>query len=246
MEPRKLNWTFIHWHYTTCIRAALCIIQELTAKRFSGVAWALSTSPKDINIISEWESDMPNNSSLHKVPSMLTYNSKGTVTSWGYDLDSQRDFVSWFKLSLSEEASERFANEQPQRFEKLEKILAHLKKEPVDVVSDYLRCLWGHATEVIQRAIGRQLWENIGIKIVLTLPAIWDHKAQELTRKAADMAGLLARTGTSLELIGEPESAALAVFEEMGLLKKRGLKVVPSSIHLWFTDFLDWRFFRCV
>jgi molecular chaperone DnaK (HSP70) len=170
----------------------------------------------------------------------------GTVTSWGYELDSQRDFVSWFKLSLSEEASERFANEQPQRFAQLDKILTKLRKEPVDVASDYLRCLWAHATEVIQRTIGKQLWENISIKIVLTLPAIWDHKAQELTRKAAGMAGLPARTGTTLELIGEPESAALAVFEEMGHLKKRGLKVTPSSMHLCFTDFLGWRFFRCV
>ncbi|KAH8656043.1 hypothetical protein BGZ60DRAFT_567892 [Tricladium varicosporioides] len=197
---------------------------------FSGVAWALSTSPNDINIISEWESDLPNNSTLHKVPSVLTYNSKGEVTSWGYDLDNKREFVSWFKLGLSDEAAEKFQNEQPQRFAKLENILAWLKKEPVDVVSDYLRCLWTHTIEIIQRSIGKQLWENINIKIVLTVPAIWDHKAQELTRRAADMAGLLARSDTTLELIGEPESAALAVFEEMGHLKKRGLKVGDSFV----------------
>lgn len=160
------------------------------------------------------------------MPSVLTYNSKGKVTSWGYNLDSNREFVSWFKLGLSDEASARFQNEQPQRFAKLEDILARLKKKPVDVVSDYLRCLWTHTIQVIQRSIGKQLWENITIKIVLTVPAIWDHKAQELTRRAADVAGLLARSETTLELIGEPESAALAVFEEMGHLKKRGLKVV--------------------
>ena len=148
------------------------------------------------------------------------------MTSWGYNLDNKREFVSWFKLALSDEGAEQFQNEQPQRFAKLEKILTWLKKEPVDVVSDYLRCLWAHAVEVIQRSIGKQLWENLPKKIVLTVPAIWDHKAQELTRKAANMAGLLARSDTTLELIGEPESAALAVFEDMGHLKKRGLKVV--------------------
>jgi molecular chaperone DnaK (HSP70) len=80
-------------------------------------------------------------------------------------------------------------------------------------------------TEVIQSRIGKLLWENMTLQIVLTVPAIWDHKAQELTRKAAEMAGLLVRSDTTLELVGEPEAAALAVFDELRSQKKRSLKV---------------------
>jgi len=82
---------------------------------------------------------------------------------------------------------------------------------------------------VIQSRIGKLLWENMTLKIVLTVPAIWDHKAQELTRKAAEMAGLLARNDTTLELVGEPEAAALAVFDEMRSQNNRSLKVSHHS-----------------
>jgi molecular chaperone DnaK (HSP70) len=168
---------------------------------------------------------MPSSSDLHKVPSVLTYNSKGEVTSWGYRLDSHRHQISWFKLGLSEYGSQKLAQEQPERSEMLKVLAAAFRKKPAEVVGDYLRCLWTHATESIQTNIGRHLWENLQLKIVLTVPAIWDHKAQELTRKAAEMAGLLARTNTTLELIGEPEAAALAVFDEMTAQKKRSLQV---------------------
>jgi molecular chaperone DnaK (HSP70) len=85
--------------------------------------------------------------------------------------------------------------------------------------------LWSHATETIKSKIGQTLWENLAIRIVLTVPAIWDHQAQELTRKSAEMAGLMARKNTTLELIGEPEAAALAVFDDIKLQKERRLKV---------------------
>lgn len=204
----------------------------MTFDSFSGVAWALSTSPKDINIVSSWDSDQPHNSDLHKVPSALTYNSKNEVTSWGFALEPRRrNHISWFKLGLSEKAARCFARDQPQRFEKLTTVLAQHGKQPVDVTADYLHCLWTHATEIIQRRIGRDLWEHVQLRLVLTVLAIWDHKAQELTRKAAEMAGMLARSDTTLELIGEPEAAALAVLEEMSAQKKKGLKAgqIPGS-----------------
>jgi hypothetical protein len=116
-------------------------------------------------------------------------------------------------------------------------VLAQHGKGLVDVAADYLRCLWTHATEIIQSRIGRDLWENVQLRLVLTVPAIWDHKAQELTRKAAEMAGMLAWSDTTLELIGEPEAAAMAVLEEMSVQKKRSLKAgqIPGS---WNFDWL--------
>jgi len=168
---------------------------------------------------------MPSNSDRHKVPSILTYNSKGEVTSWGYTIDSNRYQISWFKLGISENGSQKLEDEQPERSKMLKALAKAYGKKPVDVVGDYLRCLWTHASESIQTSIGKHLWENLRLKIVLTVPAIWDHKAQEITRQAAEMAGLLARTDTTLELIGEPEAAALAVFEDMNAQRKRSLQV---------------------
>lgn len=191
--------------------------------RYSGVAWALSTSPADISIISSWESDLPANSDNHKVPSVLTYDSKGNVNSWGYKLERRRHHISWFKLLLSNHAMSKVASEQPERVNKLLQLLAEFKKEPVDVAADYLRELWKHASDDISRKVST-LWQNADLKITLTVPAIWDLSAQELTKKAAEMAGLLDRKGTKFRLIGEPEAAALCVIEEISAQKWQKLK----------------------
>jgi len=168
---------------------------------------------------------MPGQSDLHKVPSIITYDSKGLVSSWGYKLDKRQHPISWFKLLLSQEATERLQNEQPQRFGRLQTLLELHNKIPVEVVADYLRCLWAHATEEIRKKIGHGLWNNMKLKVVLTVPAIWDHKAQEVTKRAAEMAGMLEKADTTLELIGEPEAAALSVFNEMNTQVMRGFQV---------------------
>jgi len=169
---------------------------------------------------------MPGQRDLHKVPSIVTYDSVGLVSSWGYKIDTKRRHqLSWFKLGLSDRATERVKIELHERHERLQKLLDIHKKTSIDVVADYLRCLWAHAAETIKRKIGKVCWTNMKLKIVLTVPAIWDHKAQELTKRAAEMAGMLERNGTTLELVAEPEAAALSVFNEMKRQKLRGLKV---------------------
>lgn len=165
---------------------------------------------------------------MHKVPSIVTYDTKGRVTSWGYKLESYRHYISWFKLGLSSQGLQQLSEDQPQRYKQLQELLKTFGKTPLDVVADYLRCLWAHATETIQTKLGKHLWENLRVRIVLTVPAIWDHNAQEATRQAARRAGLMERGTTILELIGEPEAAALAVFDEMEIQRKRMLKVCDT------------------
>jgi len=69
--------------------------------------------------------------------------------------------------------------------------------------------------------------DNSPFKVVLTVPAIWDHAAQDLTRRAAKKAGILVpRLGknTTLEMISEPEAAALAFFNDANLKGQIGLE----------------------
>jgi hypothetical protein len=137
---------------------------------YSGLAWALSTSPKDINIVSNWDCDFPSFSDQHKVPSILTYNSKGDVCSWGYKLVDYRYQFSCFTPCLSDSGIDKLAIDQPARYKELQKYLEAFKKKPIDVVFDYLRGLWNYAVEDIQGKIGKYHWENLTIKIVLTVP----------------------------------------------------------------------------
>jgi phenylpyruvate tautomerase PptA (4-oxalocrotonate tautomerase family) len=163
-----------------------------------------------------------------KVPSVLAYNSKAEVASWGFSLHRNRVEINCFKLLLSEQATEELAKSRPNEHKKLQAKLEKLEKEPSDVVGDYLRCLWHHVVENIKEKIGNLLWENLNLKIMLTIPTIWDHKAQAMLRRSAEKAGLLERTGTLLELVGKPEAAAVAVLSEMQLQRWGNLKVSRS------------------
>jgi molecular chaperone DnaK (HSP70) len=183
--------------------------------------------------VSDWETEEANNTDLEKVPSVVTYNSKGEVNSWGFTPEERQHHISWFKMGLCEEARKMLAKERPERYKKLYDLLATYKKDPLDVSADYLRLLWAHSMENIREMVDPLLWENIKMRIVLTVPAIWDHKAQALTRKAAKMAGMLDRKGSTLELIGEPEAAVLAVFKGMNTSRNH------SSLKVSYTELIS-------
>jgi len=104
-----------------------------------------------------------------------------------------------------------------------------LQKAPIDVVADYLHRLWTHATEALQSKLGPELFDQLPIKLVLTVPAIWDHQAQELTRQAAEKAGLVSRINVDLELVSEPEAAARYVLSETLALKAGDAFVVCDA-----------------
>lgn len=185
-----------------------------TNLRYSGVAYALSTRPKVIEVISDWESEIDHNSDSAKVPSKIAYSKDGNVTSWGFDHDPVDNQFSWFKLLLSEDTKSR----RRHVLGSLEAAMQSLQKAPVDVVADYLNRLWRHVSEVLKNKLGEYLFECLPIRLVLTVPAVWDHAAQELTRMAAEKAGLMARSNLELTLVSEPEAAARYVLNDsMGL-----------------------------
>lgn len=196
--------------------------------RFSCATWALSTSPDDIFTVAAWEDENMFNMDSHKTPSVLTYNSKAEVASWGFSLHQNGVAIKCFKLLLSEQATEELAKSRPNEHKILQAELKKLGKEPSDVVGDYLRCLWHHVVGNIKENIGHLLWENLNLKIILTIPTLWDHKASRMLRRSAEKAGLLERTGTLLELVGESEAAAIGMLSEIRLPQWGNVKVSRS------------------
>ena len=147
------------------------------------------------------------------------------VTCWGFHtLDDTGTRFKNFKLLLSQ-----IAHNHPKNRSLLQALEA-LGKEPVDVVADYLRCLWRHTLRELSstsKIETRVAIDNSRFKVVLTVPAIWDHAAQDLTRRAARKGGILApRLGkkTTLAMISEPEAAALAFFNDANLKGQIDLK----------------------
>ncbi|KXH67146.1 hypothetical protein CSAL01_08743 [Colletotrichum salicis] len=72
---------------------------------FSGVSWAYSGQPDNIEVISRWESKINLNSEKEKVPSSILFQGKRGNTSWGYAIpnDGKQEPLKWFKLLLVDE-----------------------------------------------------------------------------------------------------------------------------------------------
>ncbi|GAA5840524.1 hypothetical protein JCM11251_007608 [Rhodosporidiobolus azoricus] len=88
-------------------------------------------------------------------------------------------------------------------------------KEPIDVVTDFLSCVWKYAKERITEEIG-SVADLEAADVILTVPAAWDAQGCDVMRTAAINAGMVqaARGGDRnwrdrLRIITEPEAAAI-------------------------------------
>jgi molecular chaperone DnaK (HSP70) len=115
----------------------------------------------------------------------------------------------WFKLLL--ETEYRYEREAEQVISS-KKTLEGINKSPQDAVADYLHFLWLHAKEHIRHRIPEEDDDNHNHepKVVITVPAMWSDVAKDLTRRAAEKAGILGE----ISLVSEPEAAALAAFKD--------------------------------
>jgi molecular chaperone DnaK (HSP70) len=195
---------------------------------YSGVAYAHSgkvktTSPRErsriadkIVVVKAW----PGSNNREKIPTLLCYNANPPT--WGVKVklgDEPR--VAHFKLGLQENIGEHYGSRNPSegQAENPSSLLGgflydhnwrHPKlpdKQPVDYAADYLTNLVQYVlTETLPKHFGRQFLQKQQISYIITVPAIWKDKAQELTRQAAQRAGISRR---KLMLISEPEAAAV-------------------------------------
>lgn len=210
-----------------------------TCNRQSGVAWAVSSEPDSVGIISSWEASGRRDANLEKLPSMIGYDQNGRTTWWGFEqFNAEGEKFENFKLLLSDKARDSVASLPLQdTLARLQK----LRKQPVDVVADYLKCVWTHTLKNLKLKLS--FIEHLRFKVVLTVPAIWDHAAQELTREAASKAGIkkIRQAGTTtLDIISEPEAAALAFFNDSKREAHVALEVVLAlrsrSLHRSLTQ----------
>ncbi len=133
----------------------------------------------------------------------MTYDtSKGKcVFRWGFQVSPFAENIHGLKLLLDDSQQNRYG---PSLYSK--GLLKALRKEPVDVASDYLRELFRVAKNVQVRRLGDMYVKSARFRIVLTVPAVWSDKAKDATLRAAENAGL---SDHQLNMISEPEAAAL-------------------------------------
>ncbi|KAL7798049.1 hypothetical protein V8C37DRAFT_418546 [Trichoderma ceciliae] len=185
---------------------------------FSGVAWARSTRPEQIDIITSWKSRFNFNSDKEKVPTSIYYEEKEQAPLWGYAAPLGEASIKWLKLCLLDKED---ILEYLRSSEHLKTARASLEKSNthvVDVISDYLRELWQYSIGCIERAEGESMIDLSAFRVIVTLPAIWPAYAQFRMKEAIEKAGILgfrSAGDTALEFISEPEAAALATLQDM-------------------------------
>nr|XP_036582566.1 uncharacterized protein CTRU02_07610 [Colletotrichum truncatum]KAF6791270.1 hypothetical protein CTRU02_07610 [Colletotrichum truncatum] len=188
---------------------------------FSGVSWAYSGQPTDIEVISRWESKLGRNSDKEKTPTEMVYQENKGGVFWGYGIppNSNQKPLKWFKLLLVDEDDLPQNVRESSQMATARKLAKRFNKDPVEIISCYLRHLWNHAIECIVLSAGKDLVKMCKFHVVITLPAIWSDYAKQRMRRAAENAGLLKERpigNTTLTFISEPEAAALATMRDHG------------------------------
>lgn len=170
-------------------------------------------------------------SDKEKAPSVLSYNSEGQVTTWGYGFAPPEEPVKWFKLLLLDEEDLTEELRKSDELMQAKAILKRHNKEPVEVTGEYLSRLWSHSLTQIRKSMGQQFVDSCILKIVATLPAIWPPYAQIRMREAIQISGMLDERShgvPNLTFLSEPEAAALASLHD--IVDRHDIKVHILSL----------------
>ncbi|KAL0952735.1 hypothetical protein HGRIS_006966 [Hohenbuehelia grisea] len=179
---------------------------------FSGVAYGSSRiAGGKVQQILNWPGSFE---TFRKIPTCLLYDEHGQILAWGLEAKNAGPMpgttrCEWFKLFLEPHALRDQSAVDPR--------LPQLPpgKGAIDLIIDFLSCLWEYAKEQITREIGAVADLN-SADVWLTVPAAWDAKGCDIMREAAIAAGLVANAGAAdrnwrerLRIITEPEAAAV-------------------------------------
>lgn len=184
--------------------------------RYSGAAWATAADfqADQINLITSWPGTGREEG---KAPTELFY--EDTRLMWGYEIPSDADPIRWFKLLLLREEDLASDLRDSEFLLRGRKMLRESEKTAVNLIADYLRALWRHVLDTIQKARGKSVVEGLSFNVVITVPAIWKDYARQGMEEAAREAGILDTRPagpTTFTFAPEPEAAALASICESG------------------------------
>ncbi|KAF8904785.1 hypothetical protein CPB84DRAFT_1677131 [Gymnopilus junonius] len=179
---------------------------------FSGVAYGSSRiAGGKVQQILQWPGSFE---TFRKIPTCLLYDEFGQVLAWGLEAKNASPMpgttrCEWFKLFLEPHALRDQSAIDP----RLPAIPQG--KQPIDLIIDFLSCLWEYAKDQITKEIGAIADLNTA-DVWLTVPAAWDARGCEIMREAAITAGLVASSRAGdiawrdrLRIITEPEAAAV-------------------------------------
>jgi molecular chaperone DnaK (HSP70) len=155
------------------------------------------------------------------VPSEVAYLPEGLR--WGSQIPPHQPRQMWTKLELDQRPN----GEAAKIVQELTSAASGLRKQPVDIVADFLAQVKTHLMENLDERFGKYLWRTLPITLVITMPAVWSDAAKARTREAIDKAGFNSLSFPQIRNImvtTEPEAAAIYTIQTMrGTVQDQGL-----------------------
>ncbi|TGJ83714.1 hypothetical protein E0Z10_g5039 [Xylaria hypoxylon] len=150
-----------------------------------------------------------------KVPTVLRYENGGTtgIYDWGFearDRGGDRKAHEWFKLGLCPNVKKRLtgSSELNRKLPSMTALPPVTTEQCRQLVVDYLVSL-ANATHRHLQAAAREIYE-LPREYIITVPAMWDHAAQEAMRECAAEALLGDKAKKEqIQMVAEPEAAGL-------------------------------------
>jgi hypothetical protein len=177
-------------------------------------------------VVRNWEGELPGNNTSNKVPTVLAYDESANVH-WGFNIPYEytHQAIRWVKLLL--EPNLQLKDNDAIDLSEPQKILEQSGRTAVQAASDFLKCLWNHIREQIIIEHSEAIFDFADKSIVLTVPAVWSEAAKHNTFLVASGAGLVTEK-YKLQIVSEPEAAAIAVLRERA--RRLGVQL-PTLMH---------------
>lgn len=172
------------------------------------------SSIDDIVVVSNWPSHREH---TWKAPTTIAYaheNEKIKRNQWGFEVTPGLKQYTWTKLLLDRKAQLTQHDDPLLRDlygDGLLKLPDH--KTAQDVAEDYLRELYKFTVSKLESELSPEVFRTMPMECWITMPAIWSHQAQGATQQAAKNAGFGSRPFDEVNMITEPEAAALVAMK---------------------------------
>ena len=184
-----------------------------------GVSWVVSnkTEIEDVNIVQTWPGPSREMDNTWKTPSRIAYGRENELNdnAWGYQVTPGMKAYSWTKLLLDKKAA-KSKFDDPFLTQIAGKGIMELPygRNAQEVCRNFLTEVKKFVFARIEKELGADFINITPIECWLTVPAIWSDEAKYATRSAAIGAGFASREMDSINIIPEPEAAAISALKE--------------------------------
>lgn len=175
-------------------------------------------SARDVVVISNWPGPGRFLDTNWKTPSRIAYGAEngGSASNVvGFQVTAKMKSYTWFKLRLDRSAATMYDDPDLRQSEGDGVMKLPRGKNATQTCGEYLKEIYSFTMTLLDRRFSAEVLRITPIEFWFTVPAIWSDAAKSSTQQAARIAGFGARPGDQINLIPEPEAAAIATLSNV-------------------------------